>query len=105
MVVAPSLGLNDATMIESARYEPACHSPPYQTIMTLIFPFSSVFMASPILLETTLTVPLASCHSAAPAKVIKYFHKKIAKNTQTITKSTLPKDRLRLGLSISEYDL
>ncbi|MEI8090691.1 MAG: hypothetical protein WCG98_00020 [bacterium] len=105
MVTAPSLGLNEATIMESAKKDPACHSPPYPTIMTLIFPNASVCISSPMLLETIFTVPLAMPHNADCAKLMRYLPRKITKNMQIITKSTFPNDRLRLGLSISLYDV
>ena len=58
IVKASNLGLNDATMIESAKYDPACPVPPYPTIITLILPYSSPVIDWPKLLEMTLTVPL-----------------------------------------------
>lgn len=58
IVVAPSFGLNEATIMESARYDHACPSPPYPTIITFIFPFSSVCIGAPKLLDIIFTVPL-----------------------------------------------
>ncbi|MEI6774984.1 MAG: hypothetical protein WCL18_09825 [bacterium] len=83
IVTAHNFGLNDATIIESARYHPACHCPPNPTIIMLIFQNSSLIISSPIAVDTTFTVDLPIYPPSICAHCITYFP---TKNTRTIQK-------------------
>ncbi|MEI6672465.1 MAG: hypothetical protein WCL02_03810 [bacterium] len=78
--------MNDATIIESARYPPACPCHQNQTIITFIFQNSSLIISSPIVLDTTLTVPLPIYPQSICAHWITYFP---IKNTRKIQQSII----------------
>ncbi|MEI8009381.1 MAG: hypothetical protein WCI00_08760 [bacterium] len=74
--------MNDATIIESARYDQACPCHQNQTIMTFIFQNSSLIISSPMVLDTTLTVDLPIYHQSICAHCITYLPTKNTKKTQ-----------------------
>jgi hypothetical protein len=82
MVTAHNFGLNDATIIESARYPHAWVSHPYPIIITLIFPNSSLIISSPTVDETNCTAHLPINVDAICAPLIRYFPTKNTKNRQ-----------------------
>gem|GEM_PF-2449000 len=80
--------MNEATIIESARYPHACPCHQNPTIITLTFQNSSLIISSPIVLDTIFTVDLLIYHQTICAHFMTYFPTKNTRKTQhTIIKN------------------